>query len=128
MYHMDLKNLGVLLSARMVCKPAAQSHAECFKIHCIWCVAWHPSCVCVDGRKGQGRPLACTQLAPLAPRQIASPSGKALWRALPTRAAAFDVLLCLERGIFIEAAVSMYRSGDLAWCGAQSPSQSSYLA
>jgi hypothetical protein len=28
----------------------------------------------------------------------------------------FDLLLCLARGVWMEAAVSMYRSGRLAWC------------
>jgi hypothetical protein len=47
---------------------------------------------------------------------VAASSGKALWRAAPTRNTTFDLLLCLARGVWMEAAVSMYRSGRLAWC------------
>lgn len=50
-------------------------------------------------------------------RQVWSDSGKALWHIRPTRSATFDTLVCLQRGVIVEAAVSMYRAGELAWCG-----------
>ncbi|KAK9821437.1 hypothetical protein WJX81_006157 [Elliptochloris bilobata] len=58
-------------------------------------------------------PVAALPYHALAP--IRSASGKALWRVQPTRNATFDVLLCLQRGVFLESAISMYRSGTLAW-------------
>jgi len=67
-----------------------------------------------------GRPQAlciapCRRLAARG-EQVAASSGKALWRAAPSRNTTFDLLLCLARGVWMEAAVSMYRSGRLAWC------------
>ncbi len=50
-------------------------------------------------------------------RQVWSDSGKALWHIRPTRNATFNTLVCLQRGVLVEAAVSVYRAGELAWCG-----------
>ncbi len=57
-------------------------------------------------------------------RQIAAPSGRALWRyAVPASANATLVLVqvCVKQNVLQEATLAVYEDGRLAWCAAAPP-------